>query len=146
MPSISNIKCLIDTNILVYAFDKKSPFHKVSAQILKECIESTRFGVIAQQNIVECANVIFRESKKERKEILSDLEVLINGFNLQIICPLETTLFTFFNLLRKLKRRKKEFFDVFLAATMLDNGVANILTANEKDFAGIKEITAYNPF
>lgn len=146
MPNTSSTKCLIDTNILVYSLDNKSPFHKVSAQILKECIEGTRFGVIAQQNIVECTNVLFRESEKKREEILSDLQIVVSSFNLQIVYPFQTTLLTFLNLIRRLKQRKKEFFDVFLAATMLDNGIKNIITANEKDFAGIKEISAHNPF
>ena len=146
MPSISSTKCLIDTNILVYALDKKSPFHNVSSQIVKECIQGVRAGVIAQQIIVECVNVLFRESEKERKEILSDLQIVVTKFNLQVIYPIETTLFTFLNLIRRLKQRRKEFFDVFLAATMLDNGITSIITANEKDFADIKGISVYNPF
>ena len=37
-------------------------------------------------------------------------------------------------------------FDVFLSATMLDNGITHIITVNEKDFTGIKGISVYNPF
>jgi len=89
---------------------------------------------------------LFRQSGKERKEILSDLQIISTNFNLQLIYPYETTLFTFLNLIKGLKQRRKEFFDVFLAATMLDNGITNIITVNDKDFADIKGISVYNPF
>jgi predicted nucleic acid-binding protein len=37
-------------------------------------------------------------------------------------------------------------FDLFLAATMLDNGVHTIYTENVRDFKGLKGIEVINPF
>lgn len=146
MPNTSSIKYLIDTNILVYSLDKKSPFYERASRILIECIKGERLGVIAQQNIVECTNVLFKESKKQRTEILLDLYTIATNFNLEVINPFETTLFTFLKLLEGLKKRRRELFDVFLAATMFDNGIATIITINEKDFEDIKGIFVYNPW
>ena len=146
MQTTLNIKFLVDTNILVYALDRTSPFYPIARQILEECIQGSRQGIIAQQNLVECANVLFRDLKKEHSEIMLNLNTIALRCNLIIITPLPTTYFTFLNLCYTLKQRKREMFDVFLSATMLDNGITHIITVNEKDFTGIKGISVYNPF
>lgn len=74
----------IDTNILVYAINKDSPYHIVGRGILDD----------AKENNI----------------------------------------------------RAQEFFDVLIVATMLDNDIDTIYTANEDDFSKYNEINVYNPF
>jgi len=42
--------------------------------------------------------------------------------------------------------RGGKIFDLFLAATMFDNGVRTIYTENEGDFKGLPGIEVINPF
>lgn len=41
---------------------------------------------------------------------------------------------------------RQRYFDMQLAATMLEEGIVTILTENTKDFAAIEGISAINPF
>ena len=50
------------------------------------------------------------------------------------------------NLLASSSVKAGRIFDIFLAATMLDNEVQSIYTENVGDFHGISGIDAINPF
>ncbi|HXV81131.1 MAG TPA: hypothetical protein VEG60_14735 [Candidatus Binatia bacterium] len=50
------------------------------------------------------------------------------------------------NLLGSRSVKAGRIFDIFLAATMLDNGVQRIYSENINDFQGIAGIDAINPF
>jgi predicted nucleic acid-binding protein len=65
---------------------------------------------------------------------------------LKLILPKETTVTRMLNLLGSKSVRSGKIFDVFLAATMLDNGVRSIYTENIDDFEAIDGIEAINPF
>ena len=58
----------------------------------------------------------------------------------------ETTVTRMLNLLGSRSVRSGKIFDVFLVATMLDNGVRRIYTENIDDFERIDGIEAINPF
>lgn len=64
---------------------------------------------------------------------------------MEVICPLQTTFFTFSGLLAKYGASKKRIFDLYLIATALDNGILSICTWNIKDFYDITEINVKTP-
>ena len=70
----------------------------------------------------------------------------IRPLPLKLILPKETTVTRMLHLLGAKSVRRGGIFDVFLAATMLDNGVRRIYTENVKDFNGVSGIDAINPF
>lgn len=146
MMNISNIKFLFDTNIFIYSLDNESPFHEISKHLITEVILGRRLGVIAQQNLLECTNVLFRKSENSYQEIFSQIQTFAFDSNFEIITPQTSTVETFLVLAKKIKERKEQFFDLYLAATMLDNDLHHIVTANDKDFADIPGITSYNPW
>lgn len=144
MPITSSIKYLLDTNILIYAYDRESPFHIRAVDVILASKESANNIVIAQQNIVEFCNVLnityhipYTSIVEDTKDIMKDLPV---------IGPRSTSLSVFLKLLKNYKKTSQYIFDLYLAATMLDNGVTHIITANERDFVGIKGISVYNPW
>lgn len=102
-------------------------------------------GIVAQQNILEAESVFLRHYRQKPKRIITALENLIQGFKMRVITPLPTTYLRCHSLIKKVKK-SFDLFDFFLAATMLDNGFHQLITANDKDFAVIREITVYNPF
>jgi len=145
MPIILKKSYLLDTNILIYSLDKKSFYFKKSSEILRLCFNKQITGLIAQQNLLELANILINTYKISRTEVIKDINLFVLELNLKVIFPGSKTITTFLKLLKKSKK-EKEVFDLYLAATMIDNQVENILTRNIKDFAGIEEIQAINPF
>lgn len=146
MQNISNTSCLVDTNILVYFLDEKSSFHPRASEVMAAMSKGIFEGYIAQQNIIECANTLLSQGKQEHGTVIRTVIELYESFDSRIIIPLDTTTLTFSDLLSDMPTRKKEIFDVFLAATMIDNGIQTIITNNDKDFTGIKGISVYNPW
>lgn len=143
MMNISKKRCLLDSNVLIYAHDKASPFHKRAVEIVQEIVSEGN-GVLAQQNIVEFSNVLHREYRASYRSITEALEHLL--LDIPVIHPTTETIPLYLQLLNKLQPPVKRFFDLYLSATMLSNGISIILTANGKDFEGIEGITVINPW
>jgi len=146
MKITSGTRYVVDTNILVYGYDAKSPYHKETRRLLKNLVVQNIDAYVTMQNIVEFCNVLIRDYKLYSSSAIGYAEEIMLDF--KIIIPKATTINRFFNLLRRnIKDRLYVYvFDIFLAATMLDNGITHIITANEKDFVGIKGISVYNPW
>jgi predicted nucleic acid-binding protein len=134
MEIILKEKYLVDTNILIYSLDKKSPFYTASCNLLRDGLQKGARFIIAQQNLVELIAVLTKAYKISPNEALADAGSF--AFNFEIITPLPTTLETFERLLKQSKGQQ-QIFDIYLAATMRDNDVCRIITANKKDFLGL---------
>ncbi len=78
-------------------------------------------------------------------QVQHDLRSYLSS-RLWLIVPKETTASLTLDLLGSRSVRGGKIFDLFLAATMLDNGVKTIYTENIRDFEGLQEIEAVNPF
>lgn len=136
-------KFLLDTNILVYAFDRSSPYYQKAKKLILKAV-SGQFEInIAQQNLVEFCNVLSRNYHILPSTITKDVNNILHDF--QIINPLPSTLSLFLKLFQQ-NKPNAHIFDLYLIATMLDNGINQIITLNEKDFDGISGIKIFNPF
>ena len=141
MADTSKKRFLVDTNILVYSLDRSSPFQKLAVEFFRLCEQGEFKGAVAHQNVIELINTLIRDYKISNRESLKKTRVLIDEGVLEIIFPLPTTLGRFFDLAGKYKGKT---FDLYLAATALDNGVEGIITNNPKDFefiSGFKVLT-----
>ena len=134
MKLTSGERYLVDTNILVYSVNKGSPFYASSREILEEALSEGVHLVVAHQNLIEFIAVLTRGYKISVREALKDAGVFASRF--ETISPLHTTLETYMNLARKINGPVYPF-DLYLIATMRDNGVERIVTANAKDFRGV---------
>lgn len=137
---------LLDTNVIIYALDGTSPFFPKAKAVLTRCFSGEIEGFVAQQNLLEATNVLVSVYKLPKKEVIKELHRLGKEFRLTTIFPLHSTIFTFWKLLAENKKTRADIFDFYLAATMVDNGLNQILTRNAKDFAGITTIKTLNPF
>lgn len=140
----------IDTNILIYAADKSSIFNKKSSKIFVEIAKGNIKGVITPQNIFEYISVV--TSKKQIPKPVSvntalvDIETYI-ATGLNVIYPQQESWRRAFELIKKAQISKQKVFDVYLAATLIDNGVKFIITANTSDFEFLgKSLQVINPF
>lgn len=134
----------IDSNIIIYSFDKRSPFFKKAKVFFNLILKSRVELYITQQNILECEKVLIYKHKYSRKLIIEMISDFIEEFNISIICPLPTTIFHFHKALEQF--RFKDIFDLFLGTTYIDNGIVNLFTNNKKDFKKLSEFNAVNPF
>jgi len=133
----------VDSNIIIYALDRKSSFFKKAEKFFQEAKEVNFY--ITQQNIVEIEKVFVSFYKIKKEVVISSLEAFLSAFNFSIISPLPTTISYYHKLIFSYSQ-KDAFFDFYLAATYLDNQINNLFTVNTKDFLIIKELQVVNPF
>lgn len=142
MTITSKEKWGFDSNILIYALDMKSPYYLNTKKFFTSTELQNLF--IAQQNIVEIEKVMVTFYRLNKNIVTKILNSLLEAFEFNIITPRPTTLRKYHELLRTYKR--KSFFDLYLAATYLDNDIKHFFTLNLKDFKNIPGFTAINPF
>ncbi len=134
---------LVDSNILVYAYDKSEPKKQcLAAGIIKQrWLEQD--GVLSIQNLAEFYHIVAKRISSPipidtAKQIVLDL---IDGF--EIIRYNENTIV---NAINNQAIYKIHFWDALIVATMEENGIDTIITENEKHFQQVKWIKATNPF
>ncbi len=128
---------LVDTNVLIYAFNLSSPKHKTAKSIL----EGRKDLVLAHQNLLEFLRVVTHSvyRKKVKLEMVNEFIELLED-NLRIIYPTELTWEIFKNLKIKYEVGGNLIFDTYLVATMLSWGIKKIVTDNQKDLGKFEEI------
>lgn len=134
---------LIDSNILVYAYEKEESAKKDKAKkLLQECLYGRRQFAISNQNLAEFAFVSTSKGKLSIDEV-SNFVIKMSQFEgyKKVNYRNETIAFA----LDIVQQFKMSFWDSLLAATMRENGIFNIYTENVKDFK-MPWIKAVNPF
>jgi predicted nucleic acid-binding protein len=104
---------------------------------------------IAAQVLVEFYAIVTDPHRFQPPLTPAQVQRELRGYiasRLGLILPKETTVSRMLDLLGSRPVRGGKIFDIFLAATMLDNGVRTIYTENVRDFEGIEGIEAINPF
>ncbi|MBI4981481.1 PIN domain-containing protein [Candidatus Woesearchaeota archaeon] len=141
------INChLIDTNILVYAYDcTDAKKYGIALKLLEKCWKKEAVYAISVQNLAEFFVIITKKvphplSIEEAGQIISDI-CSFSGWKVLNYNP--DTL----NLAIELyKKQKKHFWDAVLAATMIKSGITEIYTENYSDFQVFEDIRVKNPF
>jgi predicted nucleic acid-binding protein len=139
-----NLK-LIDTNILVYAYDvSEGEKHELAKAIIKD-VWTQSGGVVTLQNLSEFFIVVTRKVEQplpleEAQTIISDI---INSAKWMVIDRNHKTLI---NAIDLVKTTGVHFWDALIAACMHENSIGKIITENESDFKKVKNITVINPF
>lgn len=141
---------LLDTNILVYADNINSPYHTIAKEVRDSCLRGEIQGCLSTQNLYEYFAVVTDSKKVEfplsPDEAINEIEKYLKAKTIKIIFPKPITIQRVINLVKKYKMKKQEIFDAQLVATMLDNGIKNIVTRNVKHFKTMSEIGTINPF
>ena len=140
MPLASN-RVLIDSNILVHAYDLSSDRHEKALEFIKNSLINDT-AVISIQNLVEFSRIMTEKIKNpisavETRFVVSELsetmDIIIYGSH------------TVSDALNISVMNKIHFFDALLAATMEKEGINTIATENEKDFKKISWMNVINP-
>jgi len=134
---------LVDSNILVYAYDKSNPVKHMAAKEMVKEIWLNNNGALSIQNLAEFYSIVTKKieepiSPEIAKQILVDLiegfeifsysgNTIVNAANMQMIYGMP-------------------FWDSLIVATMEEHGIDAIITEDENHFRKVRWIKAINPF
>jgi len=135
-------RLLIDSNVLVYAYDKTSEKHETALKIL-ERVMADESGVLSIQNLVEFARLVTEKLPKKIsfEQARSIVLGLADSFEVVYYDPHAIA-----RALAMCGSEKIHFFDALISATMEKEKIRIIITENEKDFKKIPWIEVVNPF
>jgi len=140
---------LLDANILVHAAGARSPRHAKARELRDQAASGEFEACLTPQVLTEFYAVVTDARRFQPALTPTEAQREVRNYlasRLKLILPKETTTARMLNLLGSKNVRSGRIFDLFLAATMLDNGVRRIYTENVNDFEGISGIDTVNPF
>ncbi len=146
MPMSNKSRVGIDTNILVYGLNESSLYYRQARGIFGKFVEQGVQAVVTWQNMAEFYAIV--TDVKRFPMALSPLRVErwiennLDGGTFQLEFPTLSAGEVFLKLIKQIKPVGQKVHDVFLAATLLSNGVKTLITENKEDFAGIKGLKA----
>jgi len=138
---------LIDSNVLISSYDETEEQHERSYALVERAMSGEVEAALAHQNLLEYLAVVTDPKRVEHplslEEALVNIDTYISFLN--VILPKSTTVALLKRLLKAKPVTKGKVFDLYLAATALDNGIVQICTWNTADFEGIPRFEAVAP-
>lgn len=137
---------LIDTNILVYAYDNTDKRkHAIAQALLEKCWKKEITYAISSQNLAEFFITITKKvphplSIVQAEQIIADI-CSFSGWKV-----LQYNQNTLLLAIKMYEKHKKHFWDALILATMREAGITHIYSKNEADFKIFENITVINPF
>jgi predicted nucleic acid-binding protein len=143
------MKILLDTNILIHAYNRASPLHRKASDIIRRALRREIEVCIAPQILYEFFAVVtnpkrveYPLSANEAADICLDLW---ECSEIEKINPTTATPLKVFKLIKQLKLSGGEIFDCVLAVTANENNIKEIYTENLEDFKHYNFLKASNP-
>jgi len=136
---------LIDTNILVYAYDtSEGKKHEISKSLLKQIWEAGG-GIVCLQNLMEFFIVITKkvENPIDVSEARTIVEDILKSDNWKIV---DRDVDTFLSAIDIVSEHDVYLWDAVIVACMKENQIKEIVTENKKDFKKIPDINVIVPF
>jgi predicted nucleic acid-binding protein len=141
-------RVFIDTNILVYAADIDSISHATAATLLTKINTGHLKSCISPQILCEFYATVTNARKFRRPLSPSEATEIITGYlesDISLLYQKYNTIKLTLDMAIRYKISGLDIFDTQIVATMIENGVGTIYTANISDFKQYSEITAVNP-
>ena len=133
---------LVDTNIIIYAYERKNSLRKKkSLEILEKCYKNEIVLAVSNQNLAEFSVVSLKKLKLDANIVKDIIKDISNFENFKKVNYKRKTILSAIDILEKYKM---SFWDSLIAATMIENGILNIYTENSKDFK-IPSLNVVNP-
>lgn len=138
---------LIDSNVLISSYDETEEQHERSYALVEKAMNREVEAALAHQNLLEYLAVVTDPKRVEHplslEEALPNIDSYISALN--VVLPKAKTFALLKELLKSKPVTKGKVFDLYLAATALDNGITEICTWNQAEFEGLPEIKAVTP-
>jgi len=136
---------LIDTNILVYAYNKDDAEKRdICKALVEKCWNGKQKYAVSIQNLSEFYVIITQKIKPHvpaeiARRIVQDI---IDFSNWQV---LEFNSNTLISAMKLNAKHNIHYWDALICATMMENGITCVYTENVKDFNKIPGLTVVNP-
>lgn len=138
---------LVDSNVLVYAADKRSPYHSKAKALRDKAVRGETAACVSSTVLTEFYAVV--TDTKRVANPLSPSQALreIEAYRmmLPVLYPTAIAMDKLKDLIEKYQVKGQDIFDAFIVATMLEHGVDKIYTANRKHFEQFEEIQVETP-
>lgn len=142
-------KCLLDTNVLIYATSRDDPRHARTVEIFEQARSGAMEAYVSTQNLAEMyPNLTGPKRRPPDSPRLASQKIDSIGRlqNLRVLGIGWAVIEKALELCTKYDVRRQDYFDMQLVAAMMLNGIPTLISENVKDFAAVKEIEAVNPF
>ena len=143
------MRILLDTNILVHAYNKSSPYQKIASGVIKKAMQSKIEAYLTPQVLYEFFAIVTNPKRVEHPMPLDEAaELCIDLWECREIEKVDPTPLAskeVFKLVKELKLSKGRVFDCVLAITAKENKLEAIYTENVDDFKNYGFIKALNP-
>jgi predicted nucleic acid-binding protein len=136
---------LIDTNVLVYAYDISERGKRRVARSLLDEVWEEGGGVVTLQNLSEFFVVVTRKVENPIP-VASARTIIADVVRSRRWLILDRRVETIMRATEFVEHHGAHFWDALIAACMLEHGVRTIVTENERDFKKIPGISVVNPF
>jgi uncharacterized protein len=138
----------VDTNILVYAYRKESPFHGVANNVMRKLAEGHVNWCIAWPSVHEFIGVVTNpkifKSDTRLEEAFEQLEAWSSSGRLHFLAETNTHLGVLQTLAAIGNVRGAQIHDARIAAICLQHGVTELWTA-DRDFSRFPKLKTRNP-
>jgi len=136
---------LIDTNILVYAFDVESEHHKKAKEVLKSALQECEM-VLSAQNLLEFYSVVTKKipAPLSPDEAYAIINIILKTPEIMIITASRNCVKNAVKISKEKNLRGARVFDAVISETMKEYGIEIILTEDDKHFEALG-IYAKNP-
>ena len=143
------MRILLDTNILVHAYNKSSPYQKSASRVIKKAMQSEIEAYLAPQVLYEFFAIVTNPKRVEHPMSLDEAADLCTDLwecrEIEKVDPTPLAPKEVFKLVKELKLSKGRVFDCVLAITAKENKLEAIYTENVDDFKNYGFIKAVNP-
>ena len=137
---------LIDSNILIYAYDKsESVKNTIAEKILEDVFTNKKNAAISTQNLSEffvniTSKIEMPISITEARHIIQEI---ISMSNIKTVTIGENTILKAIDISSEFET---SYWGALISAVMHENKINKIITENEKDFKKIPWLKVVNPF
>ena len=140
------MKILLDTNILVYAYDPADPLRQTQAIELLDRLHILGLGRLSSQALAEFMNALIRPShgmppRLTVDEAISTVQHFINHFEIYPLTPL-----TIIEAGRGVRDHQLPYYDAQVWATARLNQVTALFSEDFNDGAILEGVRFINPF
>ena len=138
-----SIAFLVDTNVVVYAYDPADAVKQARAIAVLQILESRNAGALTVQVLGE----FFTTATCKIKSPLTLAEAEERVVNLSRVWPVfDITPVTVLEAIAVMQRRRLSYWDALILATAKLNGVPNVLSEDGRDGAVLEGVRIINPF
>ena len=137
---------LIDSNILIYAYDKSESIkNTIAEKILEDIFINKKNAAVSTQNLSEFfVNIT---SKIEKPIPIAEawhiIQEIISMSNVETFTIEKQTILNAINLSTQFNIH---YWDALIVSVMHENNINTIITENENDFKKVSWLTVINPF